>query len=258
MNNELQSLVGEGYALMDAFTSVNLNYFFDSHTATRAVDRINDLISKYNIWRHSAKKILNNHSEINKAKIHFLYETQRLPVPFRPNLVSPVTAEKQLDFMSASYNLRRRVEELAKLMLEMDGECSDDQRQDNIAQKVGSTLITQDTRGNFFYDGNPIELAEETLSYKILDIIYSKANNAGFISYDDIEKEIVKRGGVSVEPKTRRNRRIQNAITNEGQGLFRYAMVGGKKLTNKTLRSGEKLIEVVRGKGLRFNNPTLP
>lgn len=113
-------------------------------------------------------------------------------------------------------------------------------------------LIEKDERGNFFYDGKRIEMARETLYYKLLDILYEKNDQSGFVSYDEIEKGFVTRGENPAGELEKVVKRISNS-SSKSNGLFRSATINGKPLCNETL-SGEKLIEPRRGEGLIFHN----
>lgn len=124
--------------------------------------------------------------------------------------------------------------------------------------KIGdkrARLIEKDGRGDFFYDGKRISISKDTIYYKVFDAIYSNADQDGFTSYETVEKYLVLCGCSSKESSGKRDKRVNNAISKK-QGLFRYAKVQGKLLKNWTL-DGKKLIEVLRGKGLILNNPSL-
>ena len=126
-------------------------------------------------------------------------------------------------------------------------------------KSVGSDnnrLIEKDARGNYLYDGQKIEVSTEPIYYKAFDILFSNADQDGFLSYTDIEKELVKRNAPSSKDDATRNKRINNVLKNEHDGFFRYAKVNGKPLKNKTL-DGTPLIKVIRGEGLQLNNPKL-
>ena len=56
----------------------------------------------------------------------------------------------------------------------------------------------------------------------------------GFVSHEEIDRELIKRGLPEVETKKQEYKRIHNATLNEEQGLFRSAKVSGKKLRNET------------------------
>lgn len=116
-------------------------------------------------------------------------------------------------------------------------------------------LIEKDLRGDYFYDGKPIQLSKNTLPFKVLDALCSAADQDGYLSYEEIEKYFVKSGESESSTDEERNKRIINAVS-ESQGLFRYAKVNKKPLQNKTL-NGSPLIEIQRGAGLRLNNPTI-
>lgn len=127
---------------------------------------------------------------------------------------------------------------------------------ENTAGAVSPRLVTRDNRSSYFYDGKPIEMNKEAIYYKIFNALSLKSDQDGFLSYADIEVELVKQGLPGVEDDDIRNKRINNAILNKQQGLFRFAKVNGKTLKNK-LPDGQRLIELIRGKGLKLNNPII-
>jgi len=115
------------------------------------------------------------------------------------------------------------------------------------------SLITRDKNGDYFYNGRRIEMSHETLYCQLFDILFLRCDQSGFISYEEIERELVKREYPESQTTYSRNKRINNAIFNKQQGLFRFAKVNSKRLQNKT-PDGRTLIELVRGKGLKLNN----
>lgn len=117
-------------------------------------------------------------------------------------------------------------------------------------------LIHKDKSGDFYYKDKKIVIPTGTLYYDIFDLLLTQSDQNGFLSYKQIEEMLNDRGHAPTGDEEKRNARIQNAITNENQGLFRNAKVGNTKLTNK-VPIGGSLIEVVRGKGLKINNPIL-
>lgn len=120
----------------------------------------------------------------------------------------------------------------------------------------GGRLIEKDARGNYFYDGQKIEVSTEPIYYKAFDILFSNVDQDGFLSYADIEKELVRRDVPPSKDDATRNKRINNVLKNEQDGFFRFAKVNGKTLKNKTL-DGSPLIKMLRGKGVQFNNPKI-
>lgn len=120
--------------------------------------------------------------------------------------------------------------------------------------KYNSRLIEKDARGDYFYDGKRIGVNKEPIYYKTFDILFSDADQDGFLSYANIEKQLVKKEVSPAQSDAIRNKRINNVLINEQDGFFRFAKVNGKRLQNKTL-DGRKLIKVMRGKGVQLNNP---
>ena len=88
-------------------------------------------------------------------------------------------------------------------------------------------------------------MSRDTDYFKVFDIIYRYSNKDGFISYENIAK------GLKWSEKNYR-KKISNAI-HKDQGIFRYAKINGKRLDNNNTK-GQKLLEVVWNKGIRFNN----
>ncbi|HEY4505802.1 MAG TPA: hypothetical protein VJG67_03885 [Candidatus Paceibacterota bacterium] len=122
-----------------------------------------------------------------------------------------------------------------------------------VLDKKYSHLIEKDTRGNYFYDGKKIEISKEPFYYIAFDTLFSDGDQDGFLSYKDFEKQFLKKDVVPAQDDLIRNKRINNALINGQNGFFRYAKINGKQLMNKTL-DGKKLIEIIRGQGLRLNN----
>jgi hypothetical protein len=111
-------------------------------------------------------------------------------------------------------------------------------------------LLEKDTTGDFFYNRKRVELSREAIYYQVLDAVYSRADQNGFASYKVIERHFLECGRPAKSNDAKRNKRINNAIS-KGQGLFAHG------LKNKTL-DGKKLIEIIRSKGLKLTNPTIP
>ncbi len=105
--------------------------------------------------------------------------------------------------------------------------------------------------GDYFYDGKKINMSANTIYYRVLDALYSNSGQDGFLSYKEIDNFLIAKGEEEVESDEERNKRIQNAVSNQ---LFRFAKIGKKSFENKTLNGG-KLIDIVRGDGLKINNP---
>ncbi len=126
------------------------------------------------------------------------------------------------------------------------------------AHKSKNRLVNKDSNGDYFYNGKIIaNVTPGTISYNVFDILYLKSGQSGFLSYEAIDKELIKRGHAPTKDEKVRNKRIQNAILNKNQGIFRYAKIGDNRLRNETLDKQKKLVEFVRGNGLQFNNPIL-
>ncbi len=130
------------------------------------------------------------------------------------------------------------------------------QTKDRDVDKKRPSLIRKDSRGDYFYDGKRIEMSKETIYYNVFDVLYSECDQDGFLSYVDIETQLVKRGFAESRDEAARKKRINNALLNKQEGLFKFSKVNGKRLQNKTL-DGQVLIRAIRGRGIQFNNPIL-
>lgn len=128
-------------------------------------------------------------------------------------------------------------------------------KEDSVVKKP-NRLIYKDNNGDYFYDDKRILMGQGSDYYKVFDILVTQADQNGFISYEDMEIELVKRDLTESKDVEARNKRINNAIINKKQGLFWLAKVNGKRLKNKT-PDGKKLVEPIRGEGLKLNNPTI-
>lgn len=117
-------------------------------------------------------------------------------------------------------------------------------------------LISRDQNSNYLYASKQIKMSKGTLYFVVFDILFLQGDQDGFLSYEDIEKHLVRRGFQESGGNEARNKRINNATTNKQQGLFQFAKVGVKPLKNK-VPDGESLIRLIRGKGLQLNNPLL-
>lgn len=118
---------------------------------------------------------------------------------------------------------------------------------------INKKLINKDNNGDFYYAYKLIEMSHNTLHYGVLDALYSMGDPFGFLSFKKIASHIRELGTPINEDDAKAKSSIQHALTN---GLFKIARVNGKVLQNK-IPSGKKLIEPVRGKGLKLNNPQM-
>ena len=110
--------------------------------------------------------------------------------------------------------------------------------------------------GDYLFKGKRISASKATLCHDVFDILFSNHDQEGFLSYQSIDDYLVKWGHPQIDDEGKRAKRIQNAISNKQQGFFRYAKIGGNGMKNKT-PDGRRIVEVVRGKGLKFNNPII-
>jgi hypothetical protein len=114
-------------------------------------------------------------------------------------------------------------------------------------------LITKDGRGNYYYNGILMNMNPDTYYYKLFDVLYTEKDQFGFLSYAEIDKQLVKRGLENINDLKKQRIRIFNILN---QQLFRNTKINNKPLINSTLDK-QKLIDRKRGKGLILNNPTI-
>lgn len=86
-----------------------------------------------------------------------------------------------------------------------------------------------------------------SINAKVFRAIFKHADGSGLASYEDINSELEKNGEKVLTERSKIIQRIRNAIHN----LFRYS-----DLPNE-IPSGEKLLEITRGKGIVFRNPKI-
>jgi len=118
-------------------------------------------------------------------------------------------------------------------------------------KNISNKILTKDNlTGNYFIRGKQIN-SSDSIGYKILDILFEDSDSSGFLSYSDITKKLKDRGVFPFEDKKKDIRRISNAV----KDFLRFARVDNKRLGENAL--GKKIIENVRGKGLRLSYPEI-
>jgi hypothetical protein len=124
----------------------------------------------------------------------------------------------------------------------------------NQLPELSKHFLYKDRDGYFYRNNQLIEMDKQNIYYKILNILYTFSDETGFMPYEQIDSELIKTG--EERNKTQNDyKRIKNAIS-ETQGLFRYAKINGKPLENKSV-AGKKLIEIIKGRGIKLNNPKI-
>ncbi|MCX6766837.1 MAG: hypothetical protein NT170_03635 [Candidatus Moranbacteria bacterium] len=125
-----------------------------------------------------------------------------------------------------------------------------EKRDENVYEKkqIDPNFIVKKGK-NYFLGENLIHFGENTQYKDLFDIIYSDCLQEDFVSYEDINKKLIEKNWKDI-PKKKINKRIQNSITN---GIFRFSKIDDKKIKNK-LSNGKKILEIIRGKGIKFNN----
>lgn len=117
---------------------------------------------------------------------------------------------------------------------------------DKIIQKKGDT---------FYYLSKPISVGRKTIYYHLLDVLLTLSDQDGFLSYQKIifEINVRRKDGLIEDSKKEINKKT---ISNARDYLFQYSKLNGNQFKNLT-PSGKKIIETVRGKGLKINNETI-
>lgn len=156
---------------------------------------------------------------------------------------------------SREYYRQFLVEKISPVFEARIAKCPSPIRNKNYSESP-NRFIMKNPNGNYLCDGKRIEMGQKTIYYKIFDILYTYGDQDSSVSYEDIERELLKSGFPESKNEKARNKRIHNAILNEQQGLFRFAKVNGKRFRNQALDQ-KKLVEYIRGKGLKLNNPIL-
>ena len=200
-------------------------------------------IKKTPILSNIAESIISfpgNSMALKNAKV--LYEYFALDKPYDKSKIFLISTSSHSG-LSVFHN--RMIEEAKKIEPALNG------KNENKRKK---RLITKDGRGIFWYDKEEIKMSKDKIFYQVFDAIFTNASQEGFVSYEDIEKHLVKQcNHPRKEDEAKRNKRIYNALS-DTQGLFKYARINKKPLKNKTL-DGRELIKNVRGKGIIFYNP---
>lgn len=114
-------------------------------------------------------------------------------------------------------------------------------------------LIEKDAQGDFLFDGKIITMGKGSEYCLLFEILLDYSDQNGFLSYENIEKFLIKSGLVPENDTGKRNKRIQNLLH---QGIFRYAKVQDNRFYNG-MPNGKPVIEIRRGRGLILNNPRI-
>ncbi len=117
------------------------------------------------------------------------------------------------------------------------------------------TLVTE-KNGDFYYNNFLINFGEGTQYKELFKIIYTECSNSkeSFISYKKISLLLDKRtntnGPIKKTDRQSSQKKIQNLIRN---GIFRTGKLANKSNLENITPSGKKLIEIIRGKGIKLN-----
>src|SRR3989344_505550 len=84
---------------------------------------------------------------------------------------------------------------------------------EKIINNSDNYLIAKDNEGDYLYKNKRMEFGEAI--YKdVFDILYTNGDQDGFISYDNLEKALGKRGYEKIHDSDKSKKRIKNALTN--------------------------------------------
>lgn len=116
--------------------------------------------------------------------------------------------------------------------------------------------VVRDGVGLFYFNGKKVLISRESLQYQCFNILFENADQSGFVSYKTFENELQKIGRPhNAESKT--SKRVRNALTNKHNGFFfRARYENGERVKNED-GNGKRIVETIRGKGIRINNPLL-
>jgi hypothetical protein len=131
----------------------------------------------------------------------------------------------------------------------MDKIRQDEEKKIGLIRKKSHQLLIQRNDGIFEYNGNPV-------TFQNNDAIYAKTFHAifrsqdvglGYAPYTKIERHLQAHGVKAKDMPDQGIKRIQNMI----RDIYRYSDLP------KTVPTGEKLIEILEGKGVILRNPTV-
>jgi hypothetical protein len=134
---------------------------------------------------------------------------------------------------------------------------SDQNKDSEFQTSVSKTfprMLTKDVNGDYWFRGNKLSISKNTMYFDAFNALFTSANQNGFLSYADMEKELVALNHPPCADSVSRNSRINNLIHNNNQGLFRHSKINGKRFKNE-LPDRSELISIERGDGLKLNNP---
>jgi len=108
-------------------------------------------------------------------------------------------------------------------------------------------VIEKKSDGDYLFRGSPLKIPKDSFYFKVFDTIYNYRDQDNFISYEDIAKKL------DLDESKDTKKQILNALS---QGFFRYATINNKVITNNNIM-GQELIEKIRGRGIKLNNPEI-
>ena len=218
------------------------------------VSEVTELRQKYLLWLQKIKRLANR-PEFEKVS-GYLYEGDGVVATLdRPVGMIIYDPRKKTSIMRAGPFTKVIVETMIvelKDKLRFLRELSE-KMSPGLSFKHEHRLVMIDAiTGDYLYSGKPIVLSKGSLQADVFDIIFQHCDQRGYVSYKEIELALQEKGHRPLDEKNYRDKRIQNAI----RDFFHRARVGDSRIMNK-LEDGRQLIALIRGKGVRLNNPSV-
>lgn len=115
--------------------------------------------------------------------------------------------------------------------------------------KGTKNLINRDiSSGDFYYKNKPIKLNDKhAIYYLIFECLYLKSDMEGFCSYDTIDNYLTSNEKSKCKTEKQKIKRINNGVAN----FLRFSKLP------KNANNNKKLIEIIKSRGLIFNNPAI-
>jgi hypothetical protein len=150
---------------------------------------------------------------------------------------------------SSGFDLTDPLGTAVRMSVRMQQIQRDEEDRLGIVRRKSGNLLIQRSDGVYEYDGKPITFGNNDAIYaKTFSAIFRCQNTGlGYAPYAKIVRYLVGLGVKTPSTQQKVNRRIQNMI----RDIYRYSDLP------KTIPTGEKLIEILDGKGVILRNPTV-
>ena len=136
-----------------------------------------------------------------------------------------------------------------RLAVRMEHARLEEEKRLGIVHKKSGPLLIQRSDGIFEYNGKPVTFQNKDAIYaKTFYAIYRSQNaGLGYASYSKIDRVLQDQGVKAKNTPQEAAKRIQNMV----RDIYRYSDLP------KTIPTGEKMIEIIEGKGVILRNPTI-